>query len=198
MYGAGLVGLILALSLMGLRYSACYAGASLPEHVVADMAVPLAQSQDRTLYAATLVRQGLAHHLGSTLVDRRCLQARGPQSACATGVRNTVDEALVLRRVVEEERFRRVIVVTSADHLARAASVFFIIFAGTGVNIHVVAPSEACPSLDSLAHELLSYVPSVVAAGLARVLPPAYEWSVLRFGPTWSYVVTYRSARQPV
>ncbi|MBD0316765.1 MAG: hypothetical protein ICV75_08745 [Nitrospiraceae bacterium] len=153
------------------------------------MAVPLAQSQDRTLYAATLVRQGLARHLGSTLVDTRCLWARGHQSACATGVRNTVDEALVLRRVAEEERFSRVIVVTSADHLARAASVFFVIFVGTGVHVHVVAPSEACPSFEGVTHELTSYVPSVVAAVLARFVPAAYEWSLRRLWPTWSHVV---------
>lgn len=177
-YGASLVVLVALLSWWGLRYIVSHAGDSMPEHLVADIVVPLAQSRDRTAYANMLVRRSRAAHVGSTLFDVGCLERYGPHSACATGVRNTIDEAIVLRRLFEEERLTRAIVVTSPDHVARAAAIFSIIFAGSGINVHFAATPGECPSPVEVAREVKSYIPSVAAAVLARFAPRAYEWSL--------------------
>ena len=177
-YGAGLVILVAVLLWLGLAYIVTHAEGSFPEHVPADVIVPLAGNPDRSVYAKTLLQRQAALNIMSTLVDPRCLRARGPDPACATRVRNTIDEAIVLHRIFEEERFTRVIVVTSRYHLARAAAVFAIIFAGSGVDVHFVATPEVHLIREQVRREMTSYLPSLAAAVLARFVPALYEWSL--------------------
>lgn len=184
--------LMFVLSWLGLRYIVSHATGSLEQHLVADIVVPLAQSPDRMAYANMLVRQRRAAHVGSTLVDTRCLQRHGSNQACATGVRNTIDEAIHLRRQFGEEGIMRAIVVTSPDHLARAAAVFSIIFAGTGIHVQVVGTPGAGPSQEHVTHEVKSYLPSLAAAVMARFVPAAYEWSVRSFRRSGQEYGTYR------
>jgi len=178
LYGAGAAASALALTWLWLAYLVSHATGSNPDHLVADIIVPLEGSPDRHAYADTLWRQRLAPTVGSTMVDRRCLQARGPDPACATGARNTVDEAVVLRRLFQEAHVTRAIVVTSRYHLARATAIFSIIFAGTGIEVHLVATPDASFASHALAKEVRSYVPSLGAAVVARAFPPAYQWSM--------------------
>jgi DUF218 domain-containing protein len=177
-YWAGLVSLVAVLSWFCLAYIVTHAKGSLPERVAADVIVPLAGSPDRSAYAKTLRRRQAAPNIVSTLVDPRCLRTRGPDPACATRVRNTIDEAIVLRRIFEEERFTRVIVVTSRYHLARAAAVFAIIFAGSGTDVHFIASPEAHLTREQVTREVMKYLPSLAAAVLVRFVPALYEWSV--------------------
>lgn len=176
-YVAGLAFLVAVLSWFGLAYIVTHAEGSIPEHVPVDVIVPLAGSPDRPAYANTLLRRQTAPNIMSTLVDPRCLRTRGPDPACATRVRNTIDEAIVLRRVIEEERFTRVIVVTSRYHLARATAIFDIIFAGSGIDVHFVASPEAHLTGEQVSREVTKYLPSLAAAVLARFVPALYEWS---------------------
>ena len=175
-YWAGLVFFVAVLSWLGLTYIVTHAEGSLPEHVRADVIVPLAGSPDRSAYAETLFRRQTAPNIMSTLLDWRCLRTRGPGAACATHVRNTIDEAIVLRRILEEERFSRVIVVTSRYHLARATAIFAIIFAGSGTEVHFVASPENQLTLKQSNKEVTSYLPSLAVAVLARYVPVLYEW----------------------
>jgi hypothetical protein len=178
LYGAALAVLLWGLSWFGLRFLVSHASGSLPEQLEADIVVPLARGSDRTSYANLLVSQNVARHLGSSLVDPRCVREHGPHAACGTGVRNTIDEAIVLYRLFKEERFTRSIIVTSPDHLARATAVFAVIFAGSGIEVHVVASSQAGSSSERITQEAKSYLPSIGAAVLARFLPAVYEWSL--------------------
>ncbi len=87
----------------------------------ADVIVVLAQDVERIRHAASLVEKGFAPQILSTLVDPACFRERKVRALCATGVRNTVDEALAMRRVLIQEGVDRVIIVTSRDHVVRAA-----------------------------------------------------------------------------
>ncbi|MER3422318.1 MAG: hypothetical protein C4293_02885 [Nitrospiraceae bacterium] len=142
-----------------------------------DVIVVLAGDSERTLYAASLAEQGAAARTLSTLLDPGCLQAGRSTEECGTGVRNTVDEALVMRRILSQEQVRRVAVVTSRYHVARAASVFGILFAGSGIQLDVVAPPLTKPLSEELrVQELVKFVPSIMAATLARFTPALYQW----------------------
>lgn len=178
-YVAGLVFLVASLSWFGLEYTVTHAEGSLPEHAAADVIAALAGSPDRMTYAQSLVKQGIAPDIMSTLVDPICLRERerGPRPACATRVRNTIDEAVVLRRIFDHEGFARAIVVTSDSHLARATAIFDIIFAGSGIDVHFVASPEAHLTREHVNKEVTSYLPSLAAAVLARFVPALYEWS---------------------
>lgn len=143
-----------------------------------DVVVALAGSPDRTVYAQTLVAQGLAPDRMSTLLDPFCLRAQGSRSACATAVRNTIDEAVALRRIFARERFTKVIVVTSRYHLARARVVFDTIFAGGDTAVHVVSPPGDRISGPRIRREAFSYLPSLFGAVMARTVPAFYEWLV--------------------
>lgn len=143
-----------------------------------DMVVALAGSPDRALYAKALVTQGVAPDSMTTLVDPYCLRLRGVRTVCRTSVRNTIDEAVILRRIFARERVSGVIVVTSRYHLARASAVFATVFAGAGTTIRVVAPPGDRLSAERVGREALSYLPSLIAAALARSMPAAYEWLV--------------------
>jgi uncharacterized SAM-binding protein YcdF (DUF218 family) len=181
LYGTGLAMLLFVVLWWGLRYLVSHATGSIEPHLAADIVVPLAQSAERTAYAQMLVRQSRATHVGSTLVDTHCLRVHGASPSCATGVRNTIDEAIHLRHQFEEDGVTRAIVVTSFHHLARAAAVFAIIFAGTGIHVQVVAAPGDDPSQEHVTHEVKSYLPSLAAAVLARFAPTAYEWSLRSF-----------------
>jgi uncharacterized SAM-binding protein YcdF (DUF218 family) len=178
LYAAGVAALVAALGWVGLRTLVAHATGSRPDHLDADIIVPLAGSADRIEYAHTLWSRRVAPALGSTLVDRRCLHRLGPDPRCATGVRNTVDEALVLRRFFEEERVTRAIIVTSRYHLARTRAIFSVIFAGTGIDVHFVATPDSSAVSHAVTKEVRSYLPSLGAAVVARMSPPAYEWSM--------------------
>lgn len=177
-YWTGLFFLVAALSWSGLAYIITHAEGVLSERVAADVIVPLAGAPDRAAYARTLLRRQTAPNIASTLVDTRCLRTHGPNPVCATRVRNTIDEAIVLRRIFEEERFTSAIVVTSRYHLARAAAVFTIIFAGSGIDVHFVATPEAHLIRAQVSREVKTYLPSLAGAVLARFVPSMYEWTV--------------------
>lgn len=178
-YGVGLAGAGGLLSWLWLMWLVAHAEGVPPTEVgKADVVVALAGSPDRTVYAQTLVAQGLAPDSMSTLLDPFCLRAQGSRSACATAVRNTIDEAVALRRIFARERFTKVIVVTSRYHLARARGVFDIIFAGGDTTVHVVSPSGERISGPRMRREALSYLPSLFGAVMARMVPAFYEWLV--------------------
>jgi uncharacterized SAM-binding protein YcdF (DUF218 family) len=176
LHWAGAVAVMAAVAWAGLTYVVTHAEGELPDEVRADVIVPLAGLRERSVYANALLERGVAANLGSTLVDVRCLQGQARNVRCATGVRNTIDEALLLRRIFEEDKVSRAIVVTSSYHLARATAVFSVIFAGTGISVRLAAPPETPLSADSVSREVKSYLPTLGAAVLARLIPPAYEW----------------------
>lgn len=177
-YVVGLVFLVAALSWLGLVYLVAHGGGSHPEHVAADVIVPLAGDPDRLAYARTLFQRQTAPNIMSTRVDSRCLRTRGPDPACYTRVRNTIDEAIFLRRLLEEERFTQVVIVTSHYHLARAAAVFAVIFAGSGLGVHFVARPEAKLTQEQIRREATKYLPTLAAAVLARFAPGLYQQSM--------------------
>lgn len=147
----------------------------------ADAIVALAKDVERDRYAALLAEQGLAPRILSTLVDATCLRERGVRELCATGVRNTVDEALMMRRILARERMDRVMIVTSRDHVMRAAAIFALVFLGTGLEANVVAtPLSASPRVPSV-REIWSFLPSLGGAVLGRFVPELYEW-FLQYG----------------
>ena len=182
--GGGLAALAALFLWLGLTYVAAHATGSRPDRLTADVIVPLAGSPDRNAYARMLWSRGVAPAVWSTLVDQRCLRRSGPGPACATGVRHTVDEAVMLRRFFEEEGVTRAIVVTSRYHVARAAAIFAIVFAGTGIDIQFLATPDAGAASRSIVKEAASYLPSLGAAVLARVAPAAYDWSMERLEPS--------------
>ena len=178
-YGIGLAGAGGLLSWLWLMWLVAHAEGVPPTEVgKADVVVALAGSPDRTVYAQALVVQGFAPDSMSTLLDPFCLRAQGSRSACATNVRNTIDEAVVLRRIFARERFTKVIVVTSRYHLARARVVFDTIFAGGETAVHVVSPPGDRISGSRIRREALSYLPSLFGAVMARTVPAVYEWLV--------------------
>lgn len=141
-----------------------------------DLIVVLAGDPARAAYAHTLVQRGVHAEIMTTLTDPLCVKSGRELSACWTGVRNTVDEALLMRRVSVAERITHVGIVTSRYHAARAASIFGIIFAGSGIDVSVMAPPRSPSVLDDLdGHELAKWIPSVAAAMVARFTPPLYE-----------------------
>lgn len=176
--GLALAALGAALTWHGLWYLVAHASGARPDHLAADIIVPLAGSPERIAYAAALQERGIGSNLGSTLVDIRCRRVRGDGERCATGVRNTVDEAILLRRLFEEEHIATAIVVTSPSHLARATAVFSVMFAGTGIDVRFVGTPDAGMSNELVAREAKSYLPSLGAAVLARVSLSAYEWGM--------------------
>lgn len=143
-----------------------------------DVIVALAGSPEREPYARALLERGVAPRLVSTTVDPACVRAGKPPRACPSGVRNTVDEALLMRRALLAEGVKRVMVVTSGYHRLRAAAVFEIAFFGSGVRVQVVTPPGAASGRTHLAEEAWSFVPSIAAAVVGRLSPQLYEWVV--------------------
>ena len=64
--------------------------------------------------------------------------------------------------------------------LARAAAIFAIVFAGSNTAIHFLAPPETTTRMSLVNREVASYLPSLVAAVMARSVPALYEWTVQR------------------
>jgi hypothetical protein len=151
-----------------------------------EIIVVLAGDPERKTYAESLTQKGVRAPIVSTLTDFHCMQAGNPSSACNTGVRNTVDEALLMRRILSEDHVEHVAIVTSRYQAARAASIFGIIFAGSRIDVSVVAPPRSSDIWQELrAKELLKWFPSIVAAMLARFTPDTYDWVMqYRYGPS--------------
>lgn len=143
----------------------------------ADLIVVLGGDSDRMPYARRLVEAGLAPRAVSTLYDPSCLETGRPERECASGVRNTVDEALYARFVLARGRVRHLTVVTSDYHARRAGVVFEIVFLGSGVRVSVASPgSPPSPGGPSGLKETAKLVPSAGAAMIARVSPTMYCW----------------------
>lgn len=141
-----------------------------------DVIVVLAGRGERARYAASLVERGFATRMLSTLVDTNCLRERKVHALCATGVRNTVDEALTMRRILARERVGRGMIVTSRDHVVRTAAIFTLVFFGTGIDVNVVAaPLSISPGVPRI-REILSFFPSLGGAVLGRFAPDLYGW----------------------
>jgi uncharacterized SAM-binding protein YcdF (DUF218 family) len=160
----------------------------------ADVIVVLAGHGERAQYAALLAERRLAPRILSTLVDTECLRESGVRELCATGVRNTVDEALTMRRVLVREGLDRVMVVTSRYHVVRTAAIFTLVFIGTGMNVNVVAtPLGASPGAPSV-REILSFFPSLGGAVLGRFDPELYGW-IMQYRPWVSIIAALIPAR---
>lgn len=142
----------------------------------ADVILVLAQDAERIQHAASLVDRGFAPRTVSTLIDPDCVREGKVGALCATGVRNTVDEALTMRRVLAREGVDRVMIVTSRDHVVRAAAIFTLVFFCTGLEVNIVATplgaSHKAPSI----REIRSFFPSLGGAVLGRLAPELYEW----------------------
>ena len=153
----------------------------------ADVIVVLAGYEERARYAELLAERRLAPRILSTLVDTECLRESGVRELCATGVRNTVDEALTMRRVLVRERVDRVMVVTSRSHVVRTAAIFTLVFFGTGMDVNVVAtPLGASPGVPSV-REILSFFPSLGGAVVGRFNPELYGW-IMQYRP-WVSII---------
>jgi uncharacterized SAM-binding protein YcdF (DUF218 family) len=141
-----------------------------------DVIVPLAGASDRAAYAAVLVEQGIGERLISTLVHPGCRRAGGDPGTCRTGVRNTVDEALLMRQVLKEEQVQRATIVTSPDHVLRAGAIFRIVFAGSDIQLTFASsPSQGSASPAIRLHELAKLFPSIAAALVGRLAPGLYR-----------------------
>jgi uncharacterized SAM-binding protein YcdF (DUF218 family) len=116
--------------------------------------VLLGSPSDRSARAAELFRQGLApiiligrserFPVGGTEYSRKILMQNGvPAEAIrilpGAVVESTHDEALRVRDYVRDHPVRRLTVVTTAFHTARARWTFQTVFAGSGVDIRMVA-----------------------------------------------------------
>jgi len=142
----------------------------------ADVIIALAGRSERAEYATLLAERRLAPRILTTVVDPDCLSKGGARELCATGVRNTVDEALTMRLILARERVDRVMVVTSRSHVVRTAAIFTIVFSGTGIDVNVLAtPLSANPGAPSV-REILSFFPSLGGAALGRFDPELYGW----------------------
>jgi len=158
----------------------------------ADVIVVLAGKPERARYAAWLAETRMAPRILSTLVDPDCLRKSGVRELCATGVRNTVDEALTMRRVLAREGVGRLMIVTSRSHVVRTAAIFNLVFFGNGMDVNVVAtPLGASPGMPSV-REILSFFPSLGCAVLGRFYPELYKW-VMQYRP-W---ISIRGASAP-
>lgn len=172
--GIGFLGMVLAV-VVAPFLGDCQIGA---EPQPSDVIVVLAWDSNRDDYAVALVERGIAPRLLSTLVDPQCVRAGQPPQACASDVRSTVDEALLMRRALMAEGVRRATIVTSNYHVLRAAAVFSTVFIGSGIQVSVVAPPALFPSGWLLRSELEKFLPSVGAAIIGRVSPALYYWAI--------------------
>ena len=171
--GIGLFGI--ALVVLSVPFLVGYRMGAEPPR--SDVIVALAtKSPGRAHYAALLVARGVASRMISTEVDAKCPRTGQPPQSCASGVHNTVDEALLMRRLLTPEGVRVATVVTSGYHVPRATVIFWIIFCGSGIQISVVAPPGSAPTAKRLTREMLKLFPSVGAAVVGRLSPSLYRW----------------------
>ena len=160
----------------------------------ADVIIALAGHRERAEYATLLAERRLAPRILTTVVDPDCLRKSGVPEFCATGVRNTVDEALAMRRVLARERVNRVMVVTSRSHVVRTAAIFTLVFFGTGLDVNIVAtPLAASQGVPSV-REILSFFPSLGGAVLGRCDPELYGW-IMQYRPSMSIHTASTPAR---
>lgn len=139
--------------------------------------IVLGGEADRMVHAASLAKADMQIRMLSTCVDTQCLRTGLSPNMCATGVRNTIDEAVLMHRILLRDQIKAAIIVTSRYHAVRASSIFTIMFAGTGIQIQTVAPLSANSTLEQLSiQELVKYFPSVGGTLLARFTPDLYEW----------------------
>jgi len=141
-----------------------------------DVIVALAGAPDRGPYAASLVARGFAPVMYSSLVNPACIRAGQSPRRCPSGVRNTVDEALLMCRALPQAGVRRATIVTSQFHLRRTAAVFQIACLGNGMEVEVVAPPESSSSEILLSRERQKLLPSIGAAVLGKLSPGFYLW----------------------
>jgi len=141
-----------------------------------NVVVVLAGDEERWRYGQALVQRGVASRLLSTLVDPHCQSGPSREQICATGVRNTVDEALTMRRILAAEHVRHAVVLTSDYHVLRAGAVFLAVFAGSGIQIEMTSVSgQGRSHFTLLLRELGMLAPSVGGALLGRLSPATYE-----------------------
>ena len=126
--------------------------------------------------ARSLVESDVAPRVLSTLVDSECVRAGRLPQTCASGVHNTVDEALLMRHLLTAERVRRFTVVTSGYHVPRATVIFWIVFIGSQIEVSVIAPPGSPPTGKKVTREMLKFLPSVGAAIIGRFSPLLYGW----------------------
>lgn len=141
----------------------------------AEVIVVLAGSGERAPYAQSLIDRGLAPRMLFTKVFPECERMGRPLSACRTGVRNTIDEALLMRRILAQHGVERVTVVTSRVHVVRARAVFTAVFLGSGIAVTVVSPPHVDFPEETSLREVLKFLPSVGAALVGRLAPSLYE-----------------------
>jgi hypothetical protein len=67
-------------------------------------------------------------------------------------------------------------VVTSRSHVVRTAAIFTVVFAGTGMDVNVVATPLGAPPGAPSVREVLSFFPSLGGAVLGRLNPELYGW----------------------
>ena len=164
---------VASLGLLGLGVWAGLATVGGRDEPAPEAIVALAGPNDRIRSARSLVERGIAPRLMTTLVDPGCIRRGGSPASCRSGVRSTVDEALLMRRVLRDERIRRVVVVTSGYHRFRAALIFGIVFFGSETRVRVVGTPEA-GTRALIAREVLKMLPSGVGALVGRVSPGLY------------------------
>lgn len=152
------------------------ASSELAQMHTGDVVVVLAGDEVRWRYGETLMQRGVASRLLSTLVEPHCQAGPSQGQICATGARNTVDEALIMRRILAAEHVRHAIVVTSDYHVLRAGAVFFAVFAGSGIHIEMTSVLDQGRShFTLLLRELGMLGPSIGGALLGRLSPATYE-----------------------
>ena len=170
--GVPSLSMVAALSL--LQRNAGGPDSSRPQHT--DVLVVLAGHAERDAYAAWLVKHGFSSRVLSTRVDPHCLRGGESRETCLTGIRNTIDEALVMRRILMAGQTQHATVVTSRYHLLRAAAVFRIGFAGSGIDLDFIDPPESeQPPARVIMTEWLKLGPSIGAVIIGRMAPNLYE-----------------------
>ncbi|MBI3798865.1 MAG: YdcF family protein [Deltaproteobacteria bacterium] len=171
-----LLGISLLCTMLGIaaRYSLLGARVE-PGPLPSDVIVVLAGEPTRDRYATALVAQGVAPRVLSTLVDPQCVRAGRLPQVCASGVRSTVDEALLMHTELAAERVQQVTVVTSNYHTLRAAVIFRIVFIGSGIQVSMVAPPGPPPDSRNIISEVKKFFPSVGAAIIGRLSPALYQ-----------------------
>ncbi len=149
------------------------------EPPTSDVIVPLASKTrlERAAYARSLVERGVAPRMLCTRVGPECSRTGQPPQSCASGVRNTVDEALLMRHVLTAEGVRRATIVTSGYHAPRATVIFWMVFLGSGIEVSVISPPGSPPPTGKrFARETLKFLPTVAAAVVWRFSPSLYRW----------------------
>ncbi len=142
----------------------------------ADALVVLAGEEERWSFANILMAEGYAPRAFSTLVDPACLTLGREGIDCATSVRNTVDEAIAMRKILGAAHIKRATVVTSDYHVLRTGAIFSVVFAGSGIALDILgAPSSRPDKIRLYWHELVSLGPSLVGAVVSRISLGLYE-----------------------